>query len=110
MATEVASGTLAATVGSEHILWEDTAANGTYQLVVNLSALAAGEVVELRIYRSVLSTDAAPTLYTVQQFQGPPPLGGVVVSTPALTTKHLRFTLRQINGTGRSFPWAVEKA
>lgn len=109
MATEVASGTLNATVGTEHTVWEDTAANGTYQWAVNLSNLAAGEIVELRVYRRILGTDTAPTLYLVQSYSGPV-ADPVVVSTPVLTTKHIRFTLKQVNGTGRSYPWVVEKA
>ena len=111
MATAIAEGTQTATVGTEHILWEDLAANGTYQLVVNLQNLAIGETVELRIYRSVLSTDAAPSLYAVwRKTRTGADIDVVAVSTAVLTTRHLRFTLRQINGTARSFRWVVEKA
>jgi hypothetical protein len=109
MATAVAEGTLTATVGTEHVVWEDTAANGTYQLVVDMSNLVNGERVELRIYRRVLSTDTTPLVYLARGYMRDAS-EPVLVSTPVLTTRHLRFTLRQLNGTGRSFKWVVEKA
>lgn len=107
MATEVASGTLTATVGTEQTIWESTTAVGTYQLVVNLANLASGEQVELKVYRKVLGADASPSLYLQHTYTGVM-RDPVVITTPVLTTKHIRFTLKQTNGTGRSFPWVVE--
>jgi hypothetical protein len=44
------SGTQAATVNTEHTL-DDVAAPGTYQLGVDMTNMAAGDVVELRFIR-----------------------------------------------------------
>ena len=67
------------------------------------------ERVELRIYRRVLSTDTTPVVYLARSY-GADAAQPLIISTPVLTTRHLRFTLKQLSGTGRSFKWVVEKA
>lgn len=100
------SGSQTATISTEHTLATITAA-GIYQLKVDLGNLAAGDTVELRVYGKVRSGD------TERLEWGPVSYGPIVPSmlipvSPAIVTAvSFRATLKQVAGTGRTFPWAV---
>lgn len=98
------SGTQTAVIGTEHTLSAPSAAK-TRVLLVDVSALAAGEVLWLRFYGPVLS-GGAPQSIIQQTFTG------VLAdphtqSPPILLPQGGTITLQQTTGTGRSFPWAV---
>lgn len=99
------SGTQTATVGTEHSLASPTTAK-TRQLVVDLTNLANGDAVELRIKRKVLSTGTVRTwqMASFAHAQSSP----VVLSIPCPSPHGAEFTLKQTTGTGRSFDWSVE--
>lgn len=102
-----ASGAQVHTVGAEHDLTTQTGA-GSYQLAIDTSAMAAGEVLELRYYSKARSGDAeaVAAVFSVQR-GGPAPL----VTLPMFATPHyLRVTSTQVTGTSRTLPWAVYKA
>lgn len=99
------SGTQVAVIGTEHTLAAPATAK-TRQLVVDLSALAAGEVVELRVKRPALAAGAVGT-WTSAVFRGVVS-DPVVLSVPCPSPHGATFTLRQTSGAGRSFPWSVE--
>lgn len=101
---ETASGTQTAVVGTTHTLATITTGK-TCVLYVDLSALAAGDIVELAALEKVLSTSTAATAL-VASFSGVQ-VEPVAVSVPFAAVHSLAFTLRQTVGTGRAFPWSV---
>lgn len=106
------SGTQTATVGTEHTLL-DVAIAGTFTLHVDKNAMAAGDVLELRIYQIVLTGGTRRVAY-VARFAGVQPTDdqislSVPISNELTDAGSLRFTLTQTKGTSRNFPWKVLK-
>lgn len=104
------SGTQTAVIGTEHTLL-DVSVAGTFTFHVDTINLAAGDVVELRIYQMVLTGGTRRVAYFVRYFDVQPTDDMVKLSVPIsneLTDSGaLRFTLKQTNGTGHAFPWKV---
>ncbi|SDH88073.1 hypothetical protein [Roseospirillum parvum] len=104
MAAEVTSGATPAVVGTEHTL--ATLSNpGTYQLVVDASALAAGDAVTLRLYGRAGAAD--PEALAYEATWAGPVATPLLISLPVLAVGHWRASLEQGAGTGRTFPWSV---
>jgi hypothetical protein len=102
--TVEASGTQAATVGTEHSLFIGSTPK-TYVGVVDLVNLAAGDEVELRVKLMVLSggTRRQSEYAVFANAQD-----DLIVSTPPLASPYeWEITLKQTAGTARSFPWHV---
>lgn len=110
--TAQGTGTQAAVIGTEHTLL-DIAIAGTFTLHVDLSAMAAGDTVELRRYRIVLTGGTRRVIDMQSYFDGQTADGMIADYVPTsneLTDAgSLRFTLKQTTGVGRSFPWKVLK-
>jgi hypothetical protein len=73
--------------------------------------MAAGDVVELRIYQIVLTAGTRRVAYFAT-FNGAQPADNMIqisvpISNELTDTASLRFTLKQTAGTARSFPWKV---
>ncbi|GAB1823573.1 hypothetical protein [Herbidospora sp. RD11066] len=102
--TVIGSGSQSATISTEHDLATDTASH-TYVLVVDTGALADGDVVVLRLYTKVLSGGTERLAYRAAyaHTQGDPQK----YSVPVPANIHLRASLQQTAGTGRSFPWSL---
>jgi hypothetical protein len=67
--------------------------------------MVAGDTVELRIKRAVLAAGTVRDQFYLTYIG---PVGTPIVeSVPVSSVNGATFTLRQITGTGRSFPWAV---
>jgi hypothetical protein len=102
------SGSQTASIGTEHTLATISSA-GTYQMVVDTANLASGatpDIVFLNIYTKCRSTDTERlfmqhTLIGAQNLNvwASPPFG-------AASTDYV-VKLKQSQGTGRAFPWAV---
>lgn len=107
MATQEASGTQAATVTTEHTLATIATAK-PFQLVVDISALAAGEYVEIKVKRKTLNGGTTRSAYSRILSWLDAGVDPMVVTPPILSTQEYVATLKQLNGTSRSFPWAVE--
>jgi len=110
MSTVTSSGTQAAVIGTEHTLGAAVNTAGTYLLVVDLINLVDGDTVELRLKRSALGAGTVRVLYA-QVYSDVPPADNLMqasVPVPIPTNGGLTATLKQTNGTGRSFPWALE--
>jgi hypothetical protein len=108
MPTLQASGTQAASIGVEQTLADLTSPFVVYQLIVDVSNMQAGDVTNLRVYTRVLvggGLDSA--LY--QQISGAPTGYGdqVYLSLPVVSDQEIKFTLQQIAGSPRSYPWKV---
>jgi hypothetical protein len=110
--TAHASGTQAATVGTEHFLASPAVA-GTFTLHVDTVNMAAGDVLELRVYQMVLTGGTQRVAY-IATFAGAQAADDLIkisvpVSNELTDTNSLRFSLKQTAGTGRNFPWKVLK-
>lgn len=105
--TEKTSGSQTATIGTEHTLATVTDP-GIYQLRVDIANLAAGDILELRIYSKARSATDSERLS-----QGPATYGPIAPeeklpdSIPLQATGHYKATLKQTAGTGRAFPWVI---
>jgi hypothetical protein len=111
MPSVAGSGTQTATIGTEHQLFNSSAA-GTYIGFIDMVNMAAGDVVELRVYRMVLTGGTTRVAYK-QIFQGAQVADDVIkVAEPVVVaitdSGAYRLTLKQTLGTGRAFPWSVE--
>jgi hypothetical protein len=105
--TNEASGTQAATVGTEHTLATIATAK-VFQLYVDISALAAGEHVELKVKSKVLSGGTTRALSSAIYSWRDAAIDPIAVSIPIMSDQECVCTLKQLDGTGRSFPWAVK--
>ena|SRR6266496_1072133 len=100
-----ASGTQTATIGTEHSLATLTGAK-VYTLFVDCFNLVDGERVELRVYYTPLSAGTERLMHPVlviENAQASP----IKQSLPIPSDISCRFTLKQVTGTGRAFPWKV---
>ena len=100
-----ASGSQTAVIGTEHILDTPTT-NATYEFCVDTINMALGDTVELRVYDKIDGTNYR------QVWKGSysnPQLNIGICSPPKPITTQGQFTLKQIAGTGRVFPWIVRR-
>jgi hypothetical protein len=108
--TVVGSGTQTAIIGSEHTL-QDTSAIGIYTFEVDTVNMAALDILELRVYKMVLTSGTRRVCY-LERFTDAQPTDDLIkvsvpISTALTDSGALRFTLKQIAGTGRAYPWSV---
>lgn len=103
-----ASGTQTAVLGTEHFV-SSPGDEGTYTFHVDLSGMAAGDVVTLRVYQKVLAGGAVAVAYTEEFYgaQAEPVAISVPVSNELVEADALRFSIEQTEGVGRDFPWKV---
>jgi hypothetical protein len=108
MAAEYANDTLTAD-GTEQDIAE-IADVGTFALLVDLSNLANGDVVELRAKMKISAGGDYITLFnaTYAHYQGDPDFSEVLkVSLPITHIHGLKYTLHQVDGTNRDFPYEI---
>lgn len=108
--TAFGSGTQTAIIGTEHILSAPNIA-GVFQLVIDTSAMVAGDVLELRAYGIVL-TGGTTRVQDLGRYAGAQATDDLVKRSDAFLNdltdaNSLKFTLTQTFGTGRAFPWKV---
>ena len=75
-------------------------------LSLDASVLSTGDAIRLRAYKKVLSGGALVLFYE-EIFGGAQSVPGLI-STPLPSPHQAAFTLEQLSGTYRSFPWSVE--
>ncbi|MCE9566363.1 MAG: hypothetical protein K8U57_30435 [Planctomycetes bacterium] len=103
------SGSQTATISTEHSLATITSAK-TLQLVVDAANLVGGstpDILELTIYTKARSSDTKRILFQ-QHYMG---AQSVVesLSPPHASPHYFEATLKQTQGTGRAFPWAINE-
>jgi hypothetical protein len=108
--TAQATGTQAATIGTEHFL-ANVAVAGTFTLHIDSNAMAAGDTLELRVYQMVLTAGTARVAY-FGTWSGAQSVDdkikiSVPISNELTDAQALRFSLKQTAGTGRSYPWKI---
>ena len=97
---------------TEHFLTNPNSA-GTFTMHADLNAMAAGDVIEFRIYQMVL-TGGTPRVAYYAKYEGGQPTDdlisvGVPISNELTDTNSLRFSMLQRYGTARAVPWKVLK-
>lgn len=101
------NSTTPGTLGVEEDLHSNTTP-GIYQFMVDLNNLAAGEVVEFRIY--TICRSGGTSRLAFRATYGPVPPETKIVVSPAIAGYYQwRVSIEQTGGTLRSFPWAVLK-
>ncbi len=110
MTSAFASGTQTATINTEHILSAPNSA-GNFRLILDLSVLADGDVVELRAYQMVLTGGTSRVADVIFKYGAQPVdeqiFQSLEVPNELTDTNAVKFTLKQTAGTGRAFPWKV---
>ena len=106
--TQESSGSQTATVTTEHTL-ATIITQKTFVLTVDCSNLVAGEYVELKVKRDARSADITRTIHTrivswLEASVTP------IIAMPPVPAGGGEFvcTLKQLNGTSRAFPWAID--
>lgn len=107
-----ASGSQTASISTEHFLSSPNVA-GKFVGYVDLVNMAAGDVVELRVYVMTVAGGTARVAY-VTQYAGVQPADGLIAVSPDVTNaltdaNAVRFSLKQTFGTGRVYPWRVDR-
>lgn len=112
--TAYASGTQSTSgvIGTEQFLSSPNVA-GTFTLHVDTNAMAAGDVLELRVWQMVLTGGTQRVAYFMR-YEGAQPADdqikiSVPISNELTDTNALRFGLKQTFGSARSYPWKVLK-
>ena len=109
MATDEATGSQTATIGTEHTLATVNTA-GVFVLKVDTTNMVNGDALELRIKTKNDSGEASAVLEYFATFEN----AQTEVQKPSLAVvlsvnDAAAFTLKQTAGTGRAFPWTVKK-
>lgn len=106
-AAEKVNGSQTCTINTEHVLATVTDA-GVYYLVADFNNSAGGstpDVFEVRYYGKARSGDSERLMdiFSLQGAQVSP----LVTFKPVISPHHLKITLKQTQGTGRSVPWSI---
>jgi hypothetical protein len=102
------SGSQAATITTEHDLATVTTA-GVFVLAVDCNAMTNGttpDIVELTIYGKARSSDSTRRV-AVYTLIGQQTIGVMFLSVPYVSPHFFKATLKQTQGTGRTYPWAI---
>lgn len=82
--------------------------DGMVQVLIDFSALLAGDIYQVRLYESAAS---AGTRRIVFQDNYAGPMDAPIVATPALILLHKwDFSVTKIAGTDRSITWSIRTA
>ena len=103
--SENTGGTLSAN-GTEQTLATITAA-GTYQLVVDLSNMTLGDIVEIRIKVKVRSGSSSKCVFLASYAHAQGADGSIVISPPVPSPFEFVATLEQVAGTNRNYIWSI---
>lgn len=109
--SEAFSGTETITT-TEWSLTTDTAGpdaettDGAYQVLIDLSALAVGDVFEWKLYEKVLAGSTQRVAASARFTVGPSPIW---VSPTVILLHGWDMTLKKISGTDRAIDWSIRK-
>lgn len=103
-------GTASPTSGGSAVTLADVTTAGTYVLQVDLTNMAAGDYVIIRIRQRVNTSAGALGSTTTVAYQvafANAQVALCAISPPILVPLGARFELEQPSGTSRTFPWAL---
>lgn len=98
------SGSQTAVISTEHSLAAPST-SGVYVLSVDLTNMAAGDVLEVRLKKKVLTGGTIHGGYVVTISDAVSVDDAVLISVPVPGPFGVTATLKQIAGTGRAFDW-----
>lgn len=85
--------------------------NGVFTFHMDMNLMAAGDVVELRIYQMILTGGTQRVAYLARFADAQPTDDQIKISVPIANdltdTNALRFSILQTDGVARAFPWKV---
>lgn len=104
------SGSQTASIGTEHTLATVTAAK-LLQSTVDLTNMVGGstpDILEIRLYGKARSSDGEALIkcWTFIGVQSEL----LFFTPPLISPHHYKYTLKQTQGTGRAYPWAIYEA
>lgn len=102
-----ASGSQAATIGTEHSLSQQTGV-GIYVLLVDTSAMQAGDALTLKLKTKRSAGDSSVVAYSYSYNDAQTEPNKYSVPVPVDT--EIICTLTQTAGTGRTYPWKLLRA
>lgn len=106
--TQEASGSQTATIGTEHTL-ATISTNKTFVAYVDASALVAGEYLELKCKRNTRTADTTRIIHTrIVSWLEAAVTPIIKMPVDSAGASAYVVTLKQLSGTGRAFPWAIE--
>jgi len=110
MPSQHASGSQAASINTEHFLGTDPdTTTGAFQFCVELSALARGDTLEVRVYEKI--NDTGDTARQCKKWVFSNEQDDLLfVSEAFMLVIGFRFSIKQTTGTGRTFQWSIRKA
>jgi len=110
--TAQGSGTkTVAVIGTAETLL-DVAVAGTFVLYVDTNAMAAGDLLELRVYQIVLTGGTRRVVWYGGPWTGVQSPDDLIKASPPVSNEltdsgSLRFEINQRRGAARAFPWKV---
>lgn len=110
--TLYASGTSSQSVTSTVTVLSAPNVAGLFSFHVDLNALAAGDVLELYLYRIILHSGTSRLEALLDRCVGAQPADQLIRSYSGIgndltDTNSLQFGLAQLEGTARAIPWKV---
>ena len=110
--TRYAFGTQSAKIGSE-IFVSSVNAVGAFLFSVDTVNMAAGDILELRAYKMVITGGTARP-EALMMYYGAQPADdyakeSVPISNSLTDVNSLRFSMKQTYGTARLYPWSVDQ-
>ena len=100
------TGTQATTVGTTHTLATPSTTGKTYVLYLDLTNLAAGDVLDVFLQSKVLSTSSFKNVYSLT-FAGPQS-DPHFLSIPIASAYGVQFQIKQTAGSTRNIDWSVQ--
>lgn len=106
MPTLEASGTQTAVIGTEHTLATITTIK-TLVVMVDAVNLVNADELELRVKTKMLSGGVTRVAYRASYKHAQAADDLIKISIPIPSDQEAVFTLKQVAGAGRAFPWKV---
>lgn len=109
--TEAYAGSQTATITTEHVLntTSPETADGIYQVFVDVAAMVAGDVTEIRVKEKAGSATTQRTIFTSVLSGALSPDEALWVSPTFVLLHGWDVTIKQTAGTGRAYPWSIRK-
>lgn len=83
---------------------------GCYQAIVDVNAVANGDIFEFRVYEKCLSSSTQRCIFSQSWTNAQGTDNALWVSPPLLLLNGWDMTLKKNSGTDRSIDWSIRKA
>jgi hypothetical protein len=110
MASQHANGSQTCSISTEHFLGTDPdTTTGVFQFMLELSALARGDTLEVRLYEKINDTGDTARQFKLWTFYNEQ-ADANWISDAFILLIGWRFSIKQTAGTGRAVQWSIRKA